>query len=103
MLSASKPAPRPPTGLSATSRALWRTLCARWNFLPHHLVVLRLALEAQDDYRAARTEITDHGATIKQPSGRTAAHPAVLQMERARRDCARLFAELGLPDQQEFK
>lgn len=95
-----EPAPRPPSGLSADGRRFWREVSSRWRLDEPRLRLLRLCCQAWDDGQVARKALRG-GRTVTMPSGATRPHPAVRDELEARRDFARLLAQLGLEEEQQ--
>ncbi|HVM31444.1 MAG TPA: P27 family phage terminase small subunit [Candidatus Limnocylindrales bacterium] len=87
--------PTPPRHLSAESRRLWRATLARFEFEPHHLTILTVALEALDRLRQAQAEVERDGLTVPGRWG-PRAHPAIAIERDARIAYVRAIRELGL-------
>ena len=94
--SAPKPA-RPPRHLSKESAKWWRSVCAEYEFEPHHLKLLQAACETWDRLQQAREDIEKHGSlVVKTADGGLKAHPAVSIERDCRLGFARLVRELDL-------
>lgn len=85
-----------PKHLSVASKRLWRGVVADYELDPHHLEVLRLALEARDRCEEARQILEVEGVTYVDRFGAPRKHPAVAIEENARLQCIRAWRELDL-------
>ncbi len=86
----------PPAHLSPASKALWKSIVARFELQPEHLELLRLGLEAIDRTDQARQILAEDGLVITGSRGAPQRHP-MIDVEMASRSAAlRYFRELGL-------
>jgi P27 family predicted phage terminase small subunit len=90
----------PPGHLSAESQVLWRELADTFDFEPHEVKLLRLALEALDRCNQARRALRRLGLTYDDRFGQPHARPEVRIEAESRQAFARLMKELGLPDEE---
>jgi P27 family predicted phage terminase small subunit len=89
--------PKPPTHLSAASRAWWTSVVADWSGLEeHHVRLLTLAAEALDRGDAARRTIAKEGAIYRDRFGAPRRHPAAAIAAEGAATFARLVRQLGL-------
>jgi phage terminase small subunit len=89
--------PDPPRHLSTESRELWRTLTAAYEFDPHELKTLRLALEALDRCNMARRAIRRHGMTFVDRLDNVRVRPEIAIERDAKAQWVKLMAALDLP------
>jgi hypothetical protein len=90
--------PPAPAHLSAASTVLWDHTVERYVLEPHHLELLRLALEAADRAAAAQQQLDGDGLFILDRWGCPRAHPAIRVKEQAETLVARMWRELRLDD-----
>ena len=87
---------RSPRHLSRRSGEIWRSVVADFRLETHELALLQSALEALDRAHESRETIEREGAYFRDFRGQPKPHPALHEERDARRDFARLLAELGL-------
>lgn len=87
--------PAAPRTLSEPSRKLWRTFVAGYLMKPHHLEVLRAALEARDRMHEAQEAIRRDGPYTEGRYG-LKSHPGIAVERDARMAMLRALRELGL-------
>jgi len=86
-----------PKSLTASSKRTWKALVSDYDLSePHHLDVLRLALEAVDRAEEARAALAQHGTTYVDRFGAPRARPEVAVERDSGIRAARLFRELSL-------
>jgi len=86
-----------PRHLSTSSRRTWKALVSDYDLSePHHLDVLRLALEAVDRAEEARAALAQHGTVFTDRFGQPRARPEVAVERDSGIRAARLFRELSL-------
>jgi phage terminase small subunit len=88
--------PKPPEHLSSASQTLWRSVIEDYELEPHHLELLRLALEALDRCEQARRLIEEEGPVFRDRFGCPRPHPRVAIERDSRIAAARLWRELDL-------
>src|SRR4051812_23522988 len=95
---AQKPAspPRPPSGLRASGRALWRAVLADFELAKHEEAVLREACRTADSLDDLQALLEAEGLTSETSQGRRV-HPALVELRQQRIALARLFAALNIP------
>jgi P27 family predicted phage terminase small subunit len=93
--------PKPPTGLSKTSQALWRTLVADWDDFDEICpqVALKLTLEALDRLTQAQTRIEKDGLTFTDRHGVIRSHPLLAVERDCRAAIIRGLKALGLKEE----
>jgi phage terminase small subunit len=94
-------APEAPAHLSPESRALWRSIHARYVFDDHEEKTLRLALEALDRANQTRRALKRHGLVYLDRFGAPHARPEVAIERDARASWLRLMGALDLPAEEE--
>lgn len=86
-----------PSHLSPEASRFWRETVAEFDLRPHHMLLLGAACDQIDLIAAAREAVAGHGGlTIKDPHGRTTAHPAVAIQRNATIALSRILRELDL-------
>lgn len=93
--SGTPPAPKPPRGLSADARRLWRSTVAAFELEPHHLAILEQACRALDRIGEARDAVARDGMTLEGRFG-AKAHPMLAVERDSRIAMMRGLRELGL-------
>jgi P27 family predicted phage terminase small subunit len=88
--------PQPPSHLSQSAAAWWRSCVERFVLEEHHFRLLQLCCEAWDRAQAAREQIDREGLTYSSPKGDLRPHPAIAIERDARLAVARLVRELDL-------
>jgi len=84
---------RPPKGLQATGKRLWRGITEHLELDEHETALLVEACRTADAIDALQTVIETEGAMLH---GR--AHPALVEGRQQRLTLARLIASMRLPD-----
>jgi phage terminase small subunit len=92
--------PRPPDGLDASGRRLWRAIVKEFDPSPAELELLRQACRVLDVLDQLDEVAAAEGAVIDSPQGRKA-HPAVVEGRQQRLAFGRLLAALGLDEADE--
>jgi P27 family predicted phage terminase small subunit len=88
--------PRPPSHLSASSKAWWRSVVDGYELDEHHRHLLTKACNALDRGDQARAVVANEGITVTDRHGQVRPHPAT-QIERdSDIRFARLLRELDL-------
>jgi hypothetical protein len=94
--------PKPPKGLGAAGRALWRDI---QRAVPEDAelderesMLLRLACRQLDDVAALEESIEEHGRVVPGSRGQLRLAQAVGEVRQGRLAVLRLLAELKLPD-----
>lgn len=85
-----------PKHLSRDSRRLWADVTGAFVLEPHHLAILRVALEALDRAQQARAILAAEGLTFVDKHGSPRAHPAASIERDNRMSFERLLRSLGL-------
>ena len=75
---------RIPRHLSKEARGIWRTIENEWELDGHSKIILLVALEAFDEFRAAQAELKKDGMTFKTPTNQLKKHPALEVLKVAR-------------------
>jgi hypothetical protein len=86
---------RPPRGLGADGRRLWKAVVDEYDLLGHQFELLRLAAQALDRASQARTVLDRDGLTVSTTTG-VKSHPAAAIERDSRLAVARLLRELAL-------
>jgi phage terminase small subunit len=98
-------APKPPTGLGNSGRALWRQIAralpADWELDEREEALLRLASRQADDLTRLETAIAKDGAMVRGSAGQPVVNPAIVEARQARLAISRLLGSLHLPDADE--
>ena len=89
-----------PKHLSNSSKSAWRTITGDYGLSePHHLDLLRMALEAVDRCEQARDALAAHGSTYVDRFGQPRVRSEIIVERDSAIRAARLFRELSLdPD-----
>ncbi len=87
---------RPPAGLRAPGRALWRAIVTDYVLSRHELVLLLQACRTVDLLDALEAEVRSEGAIVESPQGRRA-NPAAVEARQQRIVLARLLTALRIP------
>jgi hypothetical protein len=97
-------APKPPKGLDAPGRALWRSVIADvpadWEFDSRDLAVLEQAARLADTIVALEASVTDDGVMLTGAAGQRRLNGAVVELRQARLGLGRLLGQIDLPDEQ---
>lgn len=89
---------KPPTGLSAASRSLWKGIIDRWDLRPDELTVLERACRAADAASDLRKVVDREGLTVLGSMGQTVVHPALQEARQQDALATTLLRSLRLPD-----
>ena len=73
--------PKAPPHLTREAKSLWRAILEEYDLEASERAILKMALENYDRAQRCREQIDKEGATVRDPSGRVRAHPA-LQAEK---------------------
>lgn len=94
-------APRPPTGLQAKGRKLWRDVTARYGLRVDELRILEDACREADLIDRIEKELTKKGAelVVRGSMGQPVASPLMQEVRQHRNVLAGLLAKLKLPDE----
>lgn len=84
--------PKPPKGLKAAGRRLWRSVLGDFELDEHEVVLLRQAAHAADLCDDLQAVVDAEGPML---DGRT--HPAVVELRQQRIALARLIVALRVP------
>jgi len=91
--------PKPPTHLSAASRAWWTHVVSCWEGVEeHHLRLLTLACQAWDRAEEARRIIAKEGPTYLDRFGAPRRHPGCAIEAESRAAFGRLVRQLNLDE-----
>lgn len=90
--------PRPPEGLGATGRALWRDTVAGYTFTATELGVLRELCRAHDNAARLTTTSKSVSVTVKGSRGQPTVHPVFAEIRANQETISRLSRTLNLPD-----
>jgi P27 family predicted phage terminase small subunit len=88
-----------PEHLSEEAKSLWQAILEEFDLSASEKAILKVGLEAYDRCQACRQKITEEGFTIKDPSGRVRAHPALQAEKQAASVYLQSFRLLGLEDE----
>ena len=91
-------APRPPEGLGATGRALWRDTVAGYTFTTTELALLRELCRATDNATRLTTHAKGVSVTVKGSRNQPIVHPVFAEIRATQETIARLSRALNLPD-----
>ena len=98
-------APKPPTGLGNSGRALWRQIARSlpdgWELDEREEAILRLAGQQVDDLSRLEKAISKDGAMALGSAGQPVVNPAITEARQARLAIGRLLGTLHLPDADE--
>ena len=89
---------RPPQGLGARGRALWRGVLAGYELNAAELEVVRELCAATDELSRLSTAVAHAPATSKGSRGQLVAHPLLAEVRAHREIIRRLTKQLNLPD-----
>jgi phage terminase small subunit len=94
---------KPPSGLEASGRALWRTVIADvpadWELDARDLAVLEAACRQADDVAALEAAVARDGVTVVGAAGQARLNAAVTELRQARLALARLLGQVDFPDE----
>lgn len=97
-------APKPPRGLGASGRALWRTVIADvpgdWELEARDLAVLEAACRQADDVADLEAAVGRDGVIVEGAAGQRRLNGAVTELRQARLALGRLLGQVDLPDEQ---
>jgi len=85
-----------PKSLSLESKRIWKEITTGWELDESGELLLKLALEALDEYRSAKRAIEKEGYILKSKSGVGHKHPAIEVMKIARGQFIQLWKQLHL-------
>ncbi len=88
--------PRPPAGLAASGRELWRAVLRAYELSHHERVMLREACRTVDSIDRLQALLDAEGYTATTSQG-TRVHPALAELRQQRIALARLYAALQIP------
>jgi P27 family predicted phage terminase small subunit len=95
-------APKPPSGLKAAGKRLWRAIIgdleAGWALDRRELHLLERASRCEDEMRDLEAAVDRDGPTATGSKGQVVVHPAVLECRQLRLTQLRLLAALELED-----
>ncbi len=89
-------APRPPTGLRKSGRALWRAVMRDYELDEHETVVLREACRTADSLDGLQHLLNTEGLMGETSQG-PRVHPALVELRQQRVVFARLMTALQIP------
>ena len=92
------PVPRPPEGLGATGRALWRDTVANYTFTPTEQALLRELCRAHDTATRLTTHAKGVSVTVKGSRNQPVVNPIFAEIRATDETIARLTRALNLPD-----
>ena len=95
-MSAEKPNVRPPAGLGQRGRAFWRHVMTGYELSESERQVLWECCRTMDELDLLRAAVDSQGVTVSGSEGQHRAHPAFMEMSRARQTLSRLLAQLAL-------
>jgi P27 family predicted phage terminase small subunit len=90
---------RPPKGMGARGRALWRDVTARYELTPSDVQVLRELCCATDELSKLTAAMAHEPMMVKGSRGQPVAHPLLAEVRAHRENMARLAKLLALPDE----
>jgi phage terminase small subunit len=88
--------PKPPRGLTASTREWYCDTAGRWILEPHHTRLLGIAARAFDEHEAASAIVRKVGLLITMPSGAQRPNPAIRIANEARAMFVKTLRELDL-------
>jgi hypothetical protein len=89
--------PKPPEGLGAGGRKLWRAILRDYELGEHEMLMLREAAHTADTCEALQALIDEQGPTVTNHLGGLSAHPALRELRQQRLTLARLIVCLRVP------
>lgn len=89
-------APKPPSGLRRSGKALWRAVTRDYELDEHELSVLREACRTVDSLDALQAVLEEEGYMGETSQGRRV-HPALVELRQQRITFARLLTALRIP------
>lgn len=89
-------APKPPTGLRRSGRALWRSVMRDYELDEHETTILREACRTLDSLDALQALLEDQGLMAATSQG-PRVHPALVELRQQRVTFARLLTALRIP------
>ena len=89
-------APRPPTGLRTSGRALWRAVLSDYELDEHETALLREACRTVDSIDALQV-VLDLDGVMSESSQGIRTHPALAELRQQRVTFARLLTALRIP------
>jgi phage terminase small subunit len=98
-----KPSVKPPGGLEASGRALWRAVTAEvpgdWQLDARDLAILEAACRQADDVAALEAAVSRDGVMVEGAAGQRRLNGAVSELRQARLALGRLLGQVDLPDE----
>ena len=88
--------PKPPSGLKASGRALWRDVLDGYELDQHETTILREACRTADSLDGLQSLLDDEGLTSPSSQG-VRVHPALVELRQQRVTFARLLTALRIP------
>lgn len=88
--------PKPPAGLQATGRALWRAVMGEYDLEQHETTILREACRTADSLDALQALLDAEGYMGETSQG-PRVHPALVELRQQRVTFARLLTALRIP------
>lgn len=92
----SQKTPRPPTGLRASGRALWRAVLGDYELDEHETALLREACRTVDSIDALQAVLDAEGVMSESSQG-VRTHPALTELRQQRVTFARLLTAMRIP------
>lgn len=89
-------APKPPTGLRKSGRALWRAVMRDYVLDEHETTILREACRTADSLDALEAQVEVDGIMSESSQGGRV-HPALVELRQQRITFARLLTALRIP------
>jgi hypothetical protein len=89
--------PKPPEGLGAGGRRLWRAVLRDYELAEHEMLLLREAAFTSDLCEALQAVIDAEGPTTANHLGGVKMHPALAELRQQRLALARLVVCLRVP------
>lgn len=87
---------RPPPGLKAGGKSLWRATTSAFEMSEHELLVLREACRTVDSLDDLQAQLDTDGLMSSSSQG-DRVHPALVELRQQRIALARLFTALQIP------
>src|SRR4051794_27718660 len=98
------PSVKPPRGLGASGRALWRTVIADvpgdWQLDARDLAVLEAACRQADDVAELEAAVSRDGVMLEGAAGQRRLNGAVTELRQGRLALGRLLGQVDLPDEE---
>jgi hypothetical protein len=93
--------PRPPRGLGAAGRALWRRLTVEFDFDARELLVLEAAARQADDVALLEALLADEGPVTVGSKGQPRLSAVVMEVRQGRLALLKLLDGLRIPGEDE--